>query len=120
MQLLLAIALLLGGALLPSTALADGEFWSLTEARVPVFGYPNRVPRMSARFIGEFRLAGRSEGHSVIDMVRAFARRTGYRGWIPALNVPGPQMSGMRAGKALPGADADLGRQTFAEWLAAR
>lgn len=49
-------------AALPSTALADGEFWSLTEARVPVFGYPNRVPRMSARFIGEFRLAGRSQG----------------------------------------------------------
>lgn len=53
-------------------------------------------------------------------MIRAFARREGYRGWIPALNVPGPQMAGMRAGDALPGVDADLGRQTFAEWLAAR
>jgi hypothetical protein len=64
-------------------------------------------------------LAGPRE-EQLADMVRAFARRTGYRGWIPALNVPGSQMSGMRAGKALPGADADLGRQTFAEWLAAR
>ncbi|CAN7222570.1 NAD(P)H-binding protein [Microbacterium maritypicum] len=54
------------------------------------------------------------------DMVRAFARRTGFRGWIPRLNVPGPQMAGMRAGHALPGPDADLGRQSFAEWLAAR
>ena len=64
-------------------------------------------------------LAGPRE-EQLADMVRAFARRTGYRGWIPALNVPGSQSSGMRAGKALPGADADLGRQTFAEWLAAR
>jgi len=53
------------------------------------------------------------------DMVRAFARREGYRGWVPALNVPGPQMAGMRAGHALPGPDAELGQQTFAEWLAA-
>lgn len=52
------------------------------------------------------------------DMVRAFARRQGYRGWVPALNIPGPQMAGMRAGYALPGPDADLGRQTFEEWLA--
>ncbi|WP_308012746.1 SDR family oxidoreductase [Microbacterium paraoxydans] len=52
-------------------------------------------------------------------MIRAFARREGYRGWIPALNVPGPQMAGMRRGDALPGPDADLGRQTFTEWLSA-
>jgi hypothetical protein len=52
------------------------------------------------------------------DMVRAYARRIGYRGWIPALNVPGPQMAGMRAGKALPGPDAVRGTQTFTEWLA--
>lgn len=62
-------------------------------------------------------LAGPREEH-LADMVRAFARRKGYRGWIPALNVPGPQMAGMRAGHALPGPDADLGRQTFSEWLA--
>lgn len=54
------------------------------------------------------------------DMVRAFARANGYRGWIPALNVPGPQMAGMRAGRALPGPDAELGTQTFDEWLASR
>ncbi|MGV2902405.1 3-beta hydroxysteroid dehydrogenase, partial [Microbacterium sp. AGC62] len=55
---------------------------------------------------------------SLATMIRAFARREGYRGWIPALNVPGPQMAGMRAGHALPGPDADLGVQTFDEWLA--
>lgn len=63
-------------------------------------------------------LAGPRE-ERLADMVRAFARREGYRGWVPALNVPGPQMAGMRAGHALPGPDAELGRQTFAEWLAA-
>lgn len=64
-------------------------------------------------------LAGPRE-EQLSDMVRAFARRTGFRGWIPRINVPGPQMAGMRAGHALPGPDADLGRQSFAEWLAAR
>lgn len=64
-------------------------------------------------------LAGPRE-EQLSDMVRAFARRRGFRGWIPRLNVPGPQMAGMRAGHALPGPDADLGRQSFAEWLAAR
>lgn len=63
-------------------------------------------------------LAGPRE-EQLSDMVRAFARREGYRGWIPRLNVPGPQMAGMRAGHALPGPDADLGHQSFAEWLAA-
>lgn len=63
-------------------------------------------------------LAGPRE-EQLSDMVRAFARRTGFRGWIPRINVPGPQMAGMRAGHALPGPDADLGRQSFTEWLAA-
>ncbi|GAA2010577.1 SDR family oxidoreductase [Microbacterium ulmi] len=53
------------------------------------------------------------------DMVRAYAQRTGHRGWIPAVSLPGAQMKGMRTGLALPGPDAVLGRQTFAEWLAA-
>jgi uncharacterized protein YbjT (DUF2867 family) len=64
-------------------------------------------------------LAGPRE-EQLADMIRAFARHEGYRGWIPALNVPGPQMAGMREGKALPGPDAELGRQTFAQWLAER
>ncbi len=64
-------------------------------------------------------LAGPRE-ERLADMIRAYARGQGYRGWIPALNVPGPQMAGMRAGDALPGPDAVLGRQTFDEWLATR
>ncbi len=64
-------------------------------------------------------LAGPQE-EQLADMIRAFARHSGYRGWVPPLDVPGPQMAGMREGKALPGPGAQLGRQTFAEWLAAR
>lgn len=78
--------------------------------------------RLAALAVGEPRgrvadFAGPRE-EQLADMIRAFARHQGYRGWVPALNVPGPQMTGMREGKALPGPDADLGRQTFAEWLA--
>lgn len=51
------------------------------------------------------------------DMVKAYARHIGHRGWIPSVNLPGGQMKGMRAGYALPGRDATLGTQTFAEWL---
>ncbi|MDW4571873.1 SDR family oxidoreductase [Microbacterium sp. M3] len=52
------------------------------------------------------------------DMVKAYARSTGHRGWIPSVSLPGAQMKGMRAGFALPGAGAVLGEQTFADWLA--
>lgn len=64
-------------------------------------------------------LAGPRE-EQLSDMIRAYARHEGYRGWIPALNVPGPQMAGMRAGDALPGPDANFGTETFGQWLAAR
>lgn len=53
-------------------------------------------------------------------MVKAYARAGGHRGWIPSINVPGAQMKGMRAGYALPGSDAVLGRQAFTEWLTTR
>lgn len=52
-------------------------------------------------------------------MVKSYARARGHRGWMPSINVPGAQMKGMRAGNALPGAEAERGRQTFSEWLAA-
>ena len=51
------------------------------------------------------------------DMVKAYARRTGHRGWIPSVSLPGAQMKGMRAGYALPERGATFGTQTFAEWL---
>ncbi|WP_350353125.1 NAD(P)H-binding protein [Microbacterium sp. A8/3-1] len=100
----------------------------------PLHVAPNaRTQPIAAREVGE-RLADLAVGapqgrvpdlagpreERLADMIRAYARGQGYRGWIPALNVPGPQMAGMRAGDALPGPDAVLGRQTFDEWLATR
>jgi uncharacterized protein YbjT (DUF2867 family) len=92
-----------------------------------------RVQPIAAREVGEHLAdlaAGQPQGRArdlagpreerLDEMVRAFARHTGHRGWIPRVSLPGPQMKGMRAGLALPGAGAVLGRQTFAEWLAAR
>ncbi|WP_203580125.1 SDR family oxidoreductase [Microbacterium hibisci] len=51
------------------------------------------------------------------EMVKAYARRIGHRGWIPSVSLPGAQMKGLRAGYALPADDALLGTETFAEWL---
>lgn len=92
-----------------------------------------RVQPIAAREVGEHLAAiaaGPAQGRSrdlagpreerLDDMVRAYARHTGHGGWMPSLSLPGPQMKGMRAGYALPGSDAVLGRQTFAEWLTVR
>jgi uncharacterized protein YbjT (DUF2867 family) len=51
------------------------------------------------------------------EMIRAYARRIGHRGPVIGVSLPGAQMAGMRRGLALPGADAHLGVQTFADWL---
>jgi uncharacterized protein YbjT (DUF2867 family) len=51
------------------------------------------------------------------EMVKAYARRRGHRGWIPSVSLPGAQMKGMRAGYALPAEGTVLGVQTFDEWL---
>jgi len=61
-------------------------------------------------------LAGPRE-EAMDQMVKAYARRTGHRGWVPSVSLPGAQMKAMRAGLALPGSDAVLTTQTFAEWL---
>jgi uncharacterized protein YbjT (DUF2867 family) len=92
-----------------------------------------RVQPVAAREVGEHLAAlaaGAAQGRArdlggpreerLDEMVRSYARRAGRRGWIPSVSLPGPQMKGMRAGLALPGDDAVLGRETFAEWLAAQ
>lgn len=63
-------------------------------------------------------LAGPRE-EQLDQMVRAYARRIGVRGPIPSVSIPGAQQRAMREGLGLPGPDAVLGTQTFAEWLAA-
>ncbi|HWI31583.1 MAG TPA: NAD(P)H-binding protein [Microbacterium sp.] len=90
-----------------------------------------RVQPIAAREVGEHLAAlaaGRAQGRvrdlagpreeRLDEMVRAYARRAGSRGWIPSISLPGAQMKGMRAGLALPGPDAERGRETFADWLA--
>lgn len=62
-------------------------------------------------------LAGPKE-ETLVDMVRAYARAAGHRGWIPALPLPGPFGRAQRDGTLLPGPDADRGTGTFAQWLA--
>lgn len=92
-----------------------------------------RVQPVAAREVGEHLadLAARApEGRArdlagpreeALDaMIKAYARAEGHRGWIPSINLPTEQMKGMRAGYALAGPGAILGRQTFAQWLTAR
>lgn len=61
-------------------------------------------------------LAGPRE-ESLPDMVRGWARAQGSRAWIPAVPLPGALGRAQRDGSLLPGPDADLGVQTYAEWL---
>lgn len=56
---------------------------------------------------------------SLVEMIRAYARAIGHRGWIPAISLPGGFGRAMRAGSMLPGAESDLGTQTYADWIAA-
>lgn len=92
-----------------------------------------RVQPIAAREVGEHLAgvaAGAAQGRAtdlagpreerLDEMVRAFARRGGHRGWIPSVSLPGAQMKGMRTGYALPRPGALLGRETFAQWLAER
>lgn len=63
-------------------------------------------------------LAGPQE-ESLVEMVRAYARAIGHRGHLPAVSLPGAMGRAQRSGALLPGPDAVLGTQTYAEWLAA-
>lgn len=64
-------------------------------------------------------LAGPRE-ESLPDMVRRWARAQGSRAWVPAIPLPGALGRAQRDGSLLPGPDAELGIQTFAEWLRGR
>ncbi len=61
-------------------------------------------------------IAGPRE-ESLADMVRAYARAIGHRGWMPELSLPGPYGRAQRNGSLLPKPGAVIGRQTFDEWL---
>ena len=53
----------------------------------------------------------------LVDMVRAYARKTGQRKLVLGFTAPGPLWKAMRSGALIPAADAAVGRQTFDEWL---
>lgn len=90
-----------------------------------------RVQPIAARDVGE-RLAVLAAGdpqgraadiagpreEALDEMIKAYARSIGHRGWIPSIDLPTKQMKGMRMGLALPGDDAQLSTQTYAQWLA--
>ncbi|WP_084040219.1 SDR family oxidoreductase [Demequina sp. NBRC 110053] len=65
---------------------------------------------------GYVELAGPRE-ESLNDMVRAWARASGHRGWMPSVGLPGPLGKAQRDGALLPDAGAEIGSETFAEWL---
>ena len=62
-------------------------------------------------------LAGPRE-EDIAHMVRAYARATGKRGPVIGVPAPGPGGRAQRDGTLLPGPGAQLGRQTFDQWLA--
>jgi len=55
---------------------------------------------------------------SLADMIRAYAKAAGERGIAVPTGMPGAMGRALRDGSLLPGADAVLGTQTFAEWIA--
>ena len=61
-------------------------------------------------------LAGPRE-EDLAEMIRRYAHRAGLRRLIVPVRLPTAMMRGMAAGLQLPDAQAQLGSQTFAEWL---
>ena len=88
-----------------------------------------RSQPVAAREVGE-RLVDLAEGapagrvadfagpreEQLAEMVRLLARETGVKGPVLAVSLPSKQFAAMRRGETLPGPDALLGHQTFAEW----
>jgi uncharacterized protein YbjT (DUF2867 family) len=68
---------------------------------------------------GRARELGGPREERLVDMVRAVARHRGSRAWVPAIPFPGATGRAQRDGSLLPGRDAVLGTQPYAEWLAA-
>lgn len=54
---------------------------------------------------------------SLVEMVRAYAKASGRSSRIVPVSLPGAFGKAQRDGSLLPGPDAVLGTQTFAEWL---
>ena len=99
-----------------------GSFHIAPRARTQPIAARDVGERLAALAVGDPQsraqdIAGPRE-EALDAMIKAFARKTGHRGWIPSVNLPTAQMKGMRAGFALPGTDALLLGPTFEGWLA--
>jgi uncharacterized protein YbjT (DUF2867 family) len=68
---------------------------------------------------GRTRELGGPDERWLPDLVRAWDQAQGGRGRVLAVPMPGPLGRAMRGGMLLPAPGADLGEQTFDEWLAA-
>lgn len=66
---------------------------------------------------GYVELAGPRE-EALPDMMRRWATARGIRSWIPAIGLPGPFGTAMKDGTLLPTEGAEIGTETFDEWLA--
>ena len=130
---------LVGNGGVPWTILRATQFHEFAEqvlARSSV-GPLALVPRMStqpvaAREVAEAlvdaaeagpkgRIADLGGPHveQLVDMVRAYARKSGQRKLVLGFTAPGKLWHAMRSGALLPEARSAVGRQTFEEWLQA-
>ncbi len=104
-------------------AAAVGPFHVAPRARIQPVAAATAAERLAA--LGAAPAAGRAvdlagpREERLDDMVRSYARHIGHRGWMPGVNLPGGQMTAMRAGLVLPDDGADRAGPTFADWLSA-
>ena len=109
-----------------------GQVWRFGKRGPAHFAPRGRTQPVAAREVGArlaaaavaapagrtIEFAGPRE-ESLAGMVKAWASASGAGGWVIPLNLPGAIGHAMRDGSLLPGTDAELGAQTFAEWIAA-
>ncbi len=86
----------------------------VTEVAQRLVDLAERAPQGRAR-----DLAGPRE-EDLAEMMRAWARHRGMRGWLPRIRVPGAFGRAMRDGTLLPAPDAERGRIAFSQWLSAQ
>ncbi|QTX03826.1 SDR family oxidoreductase [Agromyces archimandritae] len=121
----------------PWTILRATQFHEFAEQMLAGYGFAGihfapkaRSQPVAAREVGERLVAlaaADAVGHArdlagpreeqIDDMVRRLAKAKGLRGPVVGVSLPGKQYRAMREGAVLPGPDADLGTQTFEEWL---
>ncbi|GAA1464566.1 SDR family oxidoreductase [Microbacterium thalassium] len=104
-------------------AASAGPFHVAPRARVQPVAAETAAERLAALAAGPAAgrvrdVAGPRE-ERLDDMVRAYARHIGHRGWMPGVSLPGGQMRAMRAGLVLPDDTAERTGPAFADWLSA-